>query len=57
MYYIKIAFTKGLECDAFQEVDDSGIVLRYLDISGIELVLPEITESHVIDPEPRETYL
>jgi hypothetical protein len=52
MKYIKIQFTVGLNCIAWQEIDESQMaVVRYLDEQGNELVLPEVTESHVIDPE------
>lgn len=48
MRYIKILFTKGLTCEAFQEVDISGNVTRYINMEGEELVLPEVTESEVV---------
>lgn len=47
MRYIKVEFTKGIECLAWQEVEDEQVV-RYLGMEGDELVLPEITESRVI---------
>lgn len=51
MYYILIEFTVGLSQQAYQEVID-GQVVRIVDLEGDELLLPEITESHVIDPAP-----
>lgn len=50
MEYIKIKFTLGLDCEAYQEVRN-GDVLRYLDLDGNELTLPDVTESHVIETE------
>jgi hypothetical protein len=44
---VKIQFTFGLECIAYQVIV-SGMVIRYEDENGEELVLPEVTESHVI---------
>lgn len=51
MDYIKIKFTKGLDCEAYQEIA-YGIVLNYLDENGKELNLPNVTESGVIDANP-----
>lgn len=49
MKYLLIEFTKGLQTQAYQEISDDGqTVLRFLDLSGNELVLPEVTESHVV---------
>ena len=51
MKYIKVQFTVGLNCVAWQEIDESQmVVVRYLDEQGNELVLPDVTESHVVDP-------
>lgn len=51
MRYIKIQFTKGLECTAYQEVDDRGYVVRYLDDQGNAIDIdPELpTESVVLE--------
>lgn len=51
MKYLLIEFTKGLECQAYQEIDESGVVQRYLDMDGNELVLPKITESRVLNED------
>lgn len=52
MKYLLIEFTKGLECQAYQEITDDGMnVVRFLDLAGNELVLPEVTESRVVNPE------
>jgi len=52
MRYLLIEFTKGLECQAYQELTDDGSeVARYLDLDGNELTLPEVTESRVLKPE------
>lgn len=48
--YIHIRFTKGLHCDAYQEISPDGSqVLRYLDMNGAEIVLPDVTESGVVN--------
>jgi len=52
MRLIKIQFTSGLNCEAYQDIDIRGIVTRYLDLDGNVLVLPETTESHVVDANP-----
>ena len=55
MKYIKVQFTVGLNCVAWQEIDESQmVVVRYLDEKGNELVLPDVTESHVVDPEMKD---
>jgi hypothetical protein len=51
MEYIKIIFTVGLDCEAYQEVS-GGNVVRYCDLDGNTLMLPSVTESRVIDPSP-----
>lgn len=48
MHYIKIRFTKGVEGLAYQEVDDSGNLLRYVSEKGETITLPEVTESEVV---------
>lgn len=50
--YIKVTFTQGLNCDAYQEVDAGLNVCRYCDMDGNTLILPEVTQSNVIDPNP-----
>lgn len=56
MKYIKIQFTLGLNCLAWQEIDDTSMtVVRYLDLDGNTLSLPAITESHVVDPEMKDS--
>lgn len=52
MQYIKVKFTEGLNCEAYQEINSRGEVLRYLDENGLELVVPEVTESCVIEENP-----
>lgn len=52
MKYLLIEFTKGLVCQAYQELtDDGAMVVRYLDLNGNELVLPGVTESRVVNSE------
>lgn len=51
MQYILIEFTKGLECQAYQEINE-GQLVRYCDLDGNTLVLPEVTESIVINASP-----
>lgn len=51
MRYILVQFTKGLECQAYQEIDEGGNVIRYVDLDGNELTLPKITESRVISDD------
>jgi hypothetical protein len=51
MQYIFIRFTKGLDCEAYQEINDGNLV-RYTDLEGNTLELPEVTESYVVDPNP-----
>lgn len=52
MRLIKVRFTVGLDCEAYQDIDIRGVCTRYLDLDGNELVLPEVTESHVINDNP-----
>lgn len=52
MQYILIEFTVGLECHAYQEIEN-GMVMRYTDMDGHTLELPSVTESHVIDANPQ----
>lgn len=52
MQYIKIRFTKGLQQDAYQEVDDNDVVVRYCDLDGNTLTPPSITESYVLNAAP-----
>lgn len=49
MYYNLIEFTLGLNQQALQEIDENGVVTRYLnlDLTIIEVTL--ITESRVIE--------
>lgn len=48
MRYILVEFTKGIECQAYQEIDDNNVVQRYVDLYGNELVPPKVTESRVV---------
>ncbi len=52
MRYIKIEFTKGLQCQAYQEVDAEGIVVNYKDMNGNILELPLDCESSVLEDSP-----
>jgi hypothetical protein len=61
MQFNKILFTSGIECEAYQVISDYGAVLAYLDSEGKEMVLPDGTESHVVEedaktPFPADTY-
>lgn len=49
MYYNLIEFTFGLYQQALQEIDENGIVTRYLNLDLSELELPLVTESKVIE--------
>lgn len=49
MRYIKIVFTKGLDEEAYQEVDSRGNVVRFIDLDGDELKVPEVYECAVKD--------
>lgn len=53
MKYIKIKFIFGLDCEAYQVLNNM-VVIGYVDLDGNPLELPEITESIVIDPEIQE---
>jgi len=48
MKYIKIQFTLGLECDAYQVLDENMCVVGFINLDGSELILPEVTESKVL---------
>lgn len=50
MQYIKIKFTKGLDCEAYQEIANGEVVV-IKDINGKILDITN-TESHVIDSHP-----
>jgi len=50
MKYIKIKFTLGLDCEAYQVIDNM-VVVSYVDLQCNPLELPEVTESYVIDGE------
>lgn len=52
MRYILIRFTFGLECLAYQVVDQTGVLVKYVDEDGQDLELPGVTESEVIDDSP-----
>lgn len=52
MRYILIEFTVGLQQQAYQEVNERGVVVRYLDLDGNTLVLPPVTESKVLNDNP-----
>jgi hypothetical protein len=49
MRYIKVEFTAGLEMVAYQEVDDHGQVVAYIDEVGQEFLLPMGVEFHVVE--------
>ena len=51
MQYIKIQFTLGLDCEAYQVIDENMIVVSYVDLQGEPLELPEVTESQVVTGE------
>lgn len=46
--YILIQFTSGLDCQAYQEINN-GQVTRYLALDGSVLIMPASTESYVVD--------
>lgn len=48
MYYNLIEFTFGLNQQALQEIDENGIVTRYLNLDLTVIDVPLITESKVI---------
>ena len=50
MKYIKIKFTLGLYCEAYQVIDNM-VVVGYVDLEGNPLELPEVTESEVVTGE------
>ena len=50
MKYIKIKFTFGLYCEAYQVVYNM-VVVGYVDLQGEPLELPEVTESQVVTGE------
>jgi hypothetical protein len=50
MKYIKIQFTKGLDCQAYQVIDENMCVVAYVDLQCQPLELPQVVESHVVDP-------
>lgn len=51
MEYIKILFTFGLNCEAYQEISN-GVVQRYCDLQGNTIDVPSVTESRVIEANP-----
>ena len=52
MQYIKIRFTFGLGCDAYQEIENGNLIC-IKDVDGNVIDISDIvTESHVIDDEP-----
>jgi hypothetical protein len=55
MKYIKIKFTLGLDCEAYQVVDNM-VVVGYIDLQGNPLELPEVTESQVLTGELLDYY-
>lgn len=55
MKYIKIQFTLGLECEAYQVLDENMCVVGYIDLQCQPLELPDVTESHVVDGEILDT--
>lgn len=56
MRYIRVEFTFGIECLAWQEVDESGVVTRYLDDAGDEIVVPDVTESKVVSEDEKPAW-
>lgn len=56
MRFNKILFTSGIECEAYQVISDYGSVLTYLDGEGKEIVLPEETESHVVEEDVKTPF-
>jgi len=56
MKYIKIKFTLGLECEAYQVINEKMVVVSYIDLQGNPLELPEVTESQVITGELLDYY-
>ena len=50
MKYIKIKFTLGLDCEAYQVIDNM-VVISYVDLQGEPLELPLVTESQVVTGE------
>jgi hypothetical protein len=56
MKYIKIKFTLGLECEAYQVINENMVVVSYIDLQGNPLELPEVTESQVITGELLDYY-
>lgn len=55
MKYMKIKFTLGLDCEAYQVIENMCVV-GYIDLQGNPLELPEITESKVITGELLDYY-
>lgn len=55
MKYIKIQFTLGLQCIAYQVIDETMTVIGYVDENGLPLAVPEITESFVLDPDMKDS--
>ena len=51
MQYILIKFEYGMEGTAYQEISN-GVVIRYTDMDGNTIELPQNVGSHVIDPNP-----
>jgi len=51
MKYIKIQFTLGLECEAYQVIDENMRLVNYINLDGSLLELPEVTESKVLTGE------
>jgi len=56
MKYIKIKFTLGLDCEAYQVVSENMVVVGYIDLQGNPLELPEVTESQVLTGELLDYY-
>ena len=54
MKYIKIQFTLGLACEAYQVIDRNMTVIDYVDLNGQHIDVPEVTESVVVDCEMKE---
>jgi len=55
MQYIKIKFTLGLDCEAYQVIENM-VVVGYVDLQGNPLELPEVTESQVLTGELLDYY-
>lgn len=51
MKYIKVKFTLGLDCEAYQEIANN-TVQCYKDLDGNLIDVPLVIEAYVLDAEP-----